>query len=149
MRRPHRSLVVGAMIAVCVAAAGAGIAAGVRPRAAALSSEAPAGVPASPVLPAGWNRLRLTDGAGLPYPAGWSVVSGDPGSGSAALFGAGRRIRAYLNATPANGREKLAGWARFRVRHNAAEGDRDVRLISAGPVFGSAPDAHLASSTST
>jgi hypothetical protein len=131
LRPRHRSLAVGALIAISVAAAGASIAAGVRPRSAAVSSQVAAGGHASPVLPAGFNRLRLTDGAVLPYPASWRAVRGDPGSASAALLGAGGTIRAYLNATPADGRETLAGWARFRVRHNAAEGDRDVRLISA------------------
>ncbi len=84
----------------------------------------------APSPSAGRRELRLTSGGLLPYPTGWREVSGDPGSASAALPGRGDTIRAYLNATPADGHERLAGWARFRVRHNAAEGDRHERLIS-------------------
>jgi hypothetical protein len=81
-------------------------------------------------LPAGWSAVRLRSGATLPTPPGWQRVGGDPGTASAAVFNADGTIRAYLNATPAVARETLSGWARFRVRHNAAEGDRHVRLIS-------------------
>jgi hypothetical protein len=116
---------VGALIATVVAGCG-GVAAGpqggsVLPPTAAVSS-AP---------PIGWGALRLPSGAVLPYPAGWRRIGGDPGSASAALLGADGKIRAYLNATPAAGRETIADWARFRLRHNAAEGDRNVRLITA------------------
>ena len=84
-----------------------------------------------PALPVGWGRLRLRSGAVLPYPASWRKLRSDPGSASAALLDRDGTIRAYLNATPADGHETLAGWARFRVRHNAAEGDRAVRLLRA------------------
>jgi hypothetical protein len=61
----------------------------------------------------------------------WQRISGDPGTASAATFAAGGTIQAYLNATPADSTETLTGWGRFRLRHNAAEGDRNVRLIAA------------------
>ncbi len=82
-------------------------------------------------LPPGWNELRLSSGALLPYPPGWRPVSGDRGSASAALLNRDGTIRAYLNATPAQSHETLAGWARFRLRHNVAEGDRNERLVAA------------------
>lgn len=124
-----RCLVGGALIALTIA--GCGAAASGRGGGAAVSPNPPPRTQA-PALPAArWSRLRLPSGAVLPYPAGWRVVAGDPGSASAALYGPERTIRAYLNATPAEGHETLAGWARFRVRHNAAEGDRGVRLIAA------------------
>jgi hypothetical protein len=112
---------VGALIATVVAGCG-GVAAGPQ-RGSAL--------PAAAAVSIGWGALRLPSGAVLPYPAGWRRIGGDPGSASAALLGAGGKIRAYLNATPAVGRETIADWARFRLRHNAAEGDRNVRLITA------------------
>jgi hypothetical protein len=67
----------------------------------------------------------------LPYPAGSRVLAGDPGSASAALSNSAGAIQAYLNATPADGQETLADWVRFRVRHNATEGDRSVHLVTA------------------
>jgi hypothetical protein len=82
-------------------------------------------------LPAGWRTVRLGSGATLPYPPGWRVVHSDTGAASAALFNADGTIRAYLNATPAIAKERFTGWARFRVGHNADEGDRNVRVISA------------------
>lgn len=131
---PHgsRSLAAGVVIALTIAgcAAGRSTGTGGRPARGAVSSEPAASTEASPALPAGWHGLRLTSGALLPYPPGWRRVNGDPGSASAALVDARGAIRAYLNATPADSHETLAGWARFRVRHNAAEGDRNVRLIT-------------------
>ena len=45
---------------------------------------------------------------------------------SAAVLGPQGRIRGYLNATPRQGAETLANWARFRPAHNHEEGDRHV-----------------------
>jgi hypothetical protein len=84
----------------------------------------------SPALPAGWRRLRMPSGGVLPYPPGWRPLAGDPGSVSAALTGPDGLIRGYLNATPAESDETPAGWSRFRISHNADDGDRDVRVIS-------------------
>jgi hypothetical protein len=113
---PHRPrpLAAGALIAITVAGCGAGVSSRGRQGDAAAHHEPAAIGQASPALPAGWGRLR-----------------GDPSSASAALLNPDGTIRAYLNATPAEGSETLAGWARFRVRHNAAEGDLGVRLITA------------------
>ena len=129
MPRGCRSLTTGALIAIAVGGCGTGarVAAGGRPADGGRSPTA-----ASPVAspPTGWKALRLASGALLPYPPGWREVSGDPGSASAALRDRDGTIRAYLNATPADGNEHLAGWARFRVRHNAGEGDRHERVIN-------------------
>ena len=80
-------------------------------------------------LPAGWRLLRLPSGATLPYPPGWHTISGDPGSRSAALLGPGDSIVGYLNATPADDQETLAGWTRFRLSHNAEDGDHSVHVL--------------------
>ena len=45
---------------------------------------------------------------------------------SAALLGPHGQIRGYLNATPQQGEETLANWARFRPAHNHEEGDFGV-----------------------
>jgi hypothetical protein len=82
--------------------------------------------------PRGWRSARLPSGAAaLSYPAGWRPLAGDPGTTSAALVGRDGTIRGYLNLTPRMGAERLAGWARFRLRHNAGEGNRDVVEIAA------------------
>jgi hypothetical protein len=76
--------------------------------------------------PRGWSRVRIPSGAVLSYPPGWQPLRSDSGTASAALFGPGRRILGYLNVTPRQGGETLAGWPGFRVAHNAREGDRHV-----------------------
>jgi hypothetical protein len=81
--------------------------------------------PATP--PAGWAQARLPSGrASLAYPPGWRSIQSDPGTVSAALLGTHGRIRGYLNATPRQGGETLANWARFRPAHNHEEGDMGV-----------------------
>jgi hypothetical protein len=81
--------------------------------------------PAAP--PAGWTLARLQSGrAALAFPPGWRAIHSDPGTVSAALLGPHGRIRGYLNATPRQGGETLAGWARFRPAHNGDEGDMHV-----------------------
>ncbi len=65
----------------------------------------------------------------LARPSGWRPVRGDPGSVSFAQLRAGA-IVGYLNATPRSGAETLANWSRFRIAHNAEEGDREVRLLA-------------------
>jgi hypothetical protein len=84
--------------------------------------------PTSP--PSTWHTARTATGAVLSYPGSWQRIGGDPGSVSAARTGAGGVIVGYLNATPAVAAEASVNWARFRVRHNAEEGDRDVHLIA-------------------
>ena len=58
-------------------------------------------------------------------------LAGDPGTASAALVDRDGTIRGYLNLTPRTGGERRQGWARFRLRHNAGEGNRDIVLIAA------------------
>ena len=114
--------------AIAVAVAGCGAAAGGgRARATPVAFKRVAG---AETVPAGWGRLRVPSGAVLPYPAGWRRLDGDPGSATAALLNADGTIRDYLNVTPADRDETVGGWARFRLGHNRAEGDRDVRLIT-------------------
>jgi hypothetical protein len=80
--------------------------------------------------PAGWKATTTTGGAVLAYPPGWHVISGDPGTASAALTASGGLIVGYLNATPAIPTEVPSSWATFRVDHNGEEGDRHVHLIA-------------------
>jgi hypothetical protein len=81
--------------------------------------------------PGGWRTVALESGdAALPVPPGWRLIRGDPGSVSAAVLGSGRTIAGYLNATPRQSNERLAGWARFRTEHNAREGDTGVRTLA-------------------
>ena len=83
-------------------------------------------------VPEGWSVARIPTGAQLAYPPGWDKTNGDPGTATAVLLGAGGRFLGYLNVTPQQGAEKLAGWASFRVSHNVEEGDRHVvRLADA------------------
>ena len=63
--------------------------------------------------PTGWKVTRIQGGAMLAYPPGWTPIKTDPGTASVALLGGGERIDGYLNATPGQGNETLAGWRRF------------------------------------
>lgn len=87
----------GALTAITIA--GCGVSAehrnAARPRAGQLSS-----VKTPSSLPARWRRLRLSSGAMLPYPAGWRVLTGDPGSASAALLNPDGTVRAYTSTQP-------------------------------------------------
>ncbi len=67
----------------------------------------------------------------LSYPPGWHPLAGDRGTATAALRNGAGGFIGYLNVTPRQGAETLASWSSFRVRHNAAEGDRDVALQAA------------------
>ena len=83
--------------------------------------------------PATWRMVQLPSGnAALPVPTGWRLIHGDSGTVSAAELDGSGTIVGYLNATPRQGDESLAGWARFRAEHNADEGDRDVRSLVSG-----------------
>ena len=77
----------------------------------------------------------------MPYPPGFKPIKTDPGTASVALLGEGDGITAYLNATPKQGTETLANWARFRPAHNRDEGIRDVRVLASSSdlVFRSGP----------
>ena len=81
-------------------------------------------------VPAGWTTLALPSRtASLAYPPGWRPIESDPGTVSAATIGRDGLIVGYLNATPRQANESLRNWATFRPRHNAQEGDRDVRVL--------------------
>jgi hypothetical protein len=77
--------------------------------------------------PRGWPRVGIPSGAVLYYPPGWKAVASDSGTASVALFGPAGQILGYLNVTPRQAGETLAGWPSFRVAHNAREGDRRVK----------------------
>lgn len=79
--------------------------------------------------PAGWPAITIARGAVMPYPPSWKQVHGDRGTATAELFGADR-VLGYLNITPQQGNETLSDWARFRVQHNAEEGDRGVTALA-------------------
>jgi hypothetical protein len=76
--------------------------------------------------PAGWRSAAIPSGAVLSYPPDWTPAAGDRGTATAIRADARRRIVGYLNVTPRQGSETPANWPAFRVRHNAAEGDRAV-----------------------
>ncbi len=82
--------------------------------------------------PDGWLDARVPSGATIAFPPGWRPIHGDPGTATAALLDARRHFLGYLNLTPRQGSETPSDWATFRVRHNAGEGDRDVRSEGAG-----------------
>lgn len=81
--------------------------------------------------PAGWLSARVPSGATIAYPAGWRPVPGDRGTASAGLFDGRGGYLGYLNLTPRQGSETLAGWAAFRLRHNTEEGDTEVKADGA------------------
>jgi hypothetical protein len=69
------------------------------------------------VAPAGWPHAALPNGtAVLSYPPSLRLLAGDTDAVSAARLGPGGAFRLYLNATPRQGRERLRGWAGFRLR---------------------------------
>jgi hypothetical protein len=82
--------------------------------------------------PRGWSLLPLPSGAAtLAAPPGWRRIAGDPVSASVAQLGLGNAIEGFLNLTPRQGGEQLTNWAAFRLAHNKAEGEHDVRLVAA------------------
>lgn len=110
--------VVAALLAAALAVAGCG------------GGSAGTGNAAPRSVPAGWTTLTLPSRtASLAYPPGWRPIESDPGTVSAATTGRGGLIVGYLNATPRQANESLRNWATFRPRHNAQEGDRNVRVL--------------------
>jgi hypothetical protein len=78
--------------------------------------------------PGGWVGTSIkSGGAVLFHPPGWRQTRGDKGTVSFSLRDRRGLYRGYLNVTPRQGAERLAGWADFRTRRNRAEGDRRVR----------------------
>jgi hypothetical protein len=66
--------------------------------------------------PAGWRHLTLPNRtAVLSYPPSLRPLAGDKVAVSAARRSPGGAFQLYLNATPRQGSERLAGWAAFRL----------------------------------
>ena len=83
--------------------------------------------------PAGWVGATIASGgATLFYPSSWTPIPGDRGTVTASLRDGAGRYRGYLNLTPQQGAEQLAGWAAFRTRRNSADGDQRTRTVAAG-----------------
>jgi hypothetical protein len=81
--------------------------------------------------PASWTSATISSGAAtLAYPPGWKPIPGDAGTISVALRDRAGLYRGYLNVTPRQGSERLAGWAAFRTHRNTEDGDRGVRELS-------------------
>lgn len=121
-----------------LALASAGCGAGAPARTSSAPSSAPAGKRARQSgvsfawlaprpAPANWQTAKIATGAAFAYPRGWRRYPGDAGTATAVMLGPRGKIRGYLNLTPRQGEETLGTWASFRVRHNAEEGDREVR----------------------
>lgn len=130
------------LLAVAVAAVVSGCGAAASPRSGASATTGNAGVSPSAAAagfawlkpapaPSGWLSARLPSGATIAYPPQWRPIRGDRGTASAALLDARADYLGYLNLTPQQGSETLAGWAAFRLRHNAEEGDTEVKADGA------------------
>ena len=82
--------------------------------------------------PKTWTSATIASGgATLSYPSNWKPIPGDRGTVTAALRDSRGLYRGYLNVTPREGAEQLAGWAAFRTRRNMQEGDRRTRVVAA------------------
>jgi hypothetical protein len=82
--------------------------------------------------PKPWTSATIpSGGATLSYPSNWKQIPGDGGTVTAALRDSRGLYRGYLNVTPRQGAEQLAGWAAFRTKRNAQEGDRRTRVVAA------------------
>jgi hypothetical protein len=82
--------------------------------------------------PGGWLVARIPAGAGLAYPPSWRRIKSDPGTATSAELGEDHRFTGYLNLTPRQASESLADWDRFRIEHNADEGERNVTVLGSG-----------------
>jgi hypothetical protein len=90
-----------------------------------LSSLAPTPAPRT------WTSATIASGAAtLFYPSGWKPIPGDRGTVTEALRDSGGLYRGYLNVTPRQGTEQLAGWAAFRTRRNTQEGDKRTHTLA-------------------
>jgi hypothetical protein len=82
--------------------------------------------------PKKWTTATIASGgATLSYPSSWKPIPGDRGTVTAALRDSRGLYRGYLNVTPRQGAEQLAGWATFRTERNAQDGDRQTRVVAA------------------
>jgi hypothetical protein len=81
--------------------------------------------------PKTWTSATIVSGgATLSYPSNWKPIPGDHGTVTAALRDSRGLYRGYLNVTPRQGAEQLAGWATFRIERNTQEGDRQTRVVA-------------------
>jgi hypothetical protein len=88
-------------------------------------------------VPEHWKSATIGSGAAtLSYPSSWRPIPGDSGTVTAALRDRAGLYAGYLNVTPRQGREELAGWAAFRTRRNAEDGDRQVHELAAAEGIG-------------
>jgi len=88
-------------------------------------------------VPERWTSATIPSGAAtLAYPSSWRPIPGDSGTVTAALRDRAGLYAGYLNLTPRQGREQLAGWAAFRTRRNAEDGDRQVHKLAAAEGIG-------------
>jgi hypothetical protein len=67
----------------------------------------------------------------MAYPPSWRLRHGDVGTATAALLTAHGSFIGYLNLTPRQGAETVAGWPSFRINHNGDEGDQHVHELAA------------------
>jgi hypothetical protein len=82
--------------------------------------------------PPGWRTATIASGGStLRYPPSWKAIPGDEGTVTAAMRDARGLYRGYLNVTPRQGAEQLAGWAAFRISRNHSEGDKRVHELAA------------------
>ena len=82
--------------------------------------------------PKTWTSVTIASGgATLSYPSNWKPIPGDRGTVTAALRDSRGLYRGYLNVTPRQGVEQLAGWGAFRTRRNVQEGDQRTRVVAA------------------
>ena len=82
--------------------------------------------------PRTWTSVTIASGgATLFYPPNWKPIPGDSGTVTAALRDSRGLYRGYLNVTPRQGAERLAGWAAFRTTRNMDEGDTRLRGLAA------------------
>jgi hypothetical protein len=83
---------------------------------------------ASTAPPTTWTRLTLPSGLGsLSVPPRFRAVGGDQGTGTFALLGSDGTYLGYINVTPRQGDERLAGWAAFRLAHLRGDGSISAR----------------------
>lgn len=93
-----------------------------------------AGFPAfAPVTaPATWRQLRLPNGSAvLSYPPSLRPVRGDSDAVSVARVSPRGAYQLYINATPRQGEERLAGWAAFRLRLLRSDDATTAREVAA------------------
>ncbi len=137
-----RKLALGLGVALAITVAGCGAASMPATRSAGVTGASAATERATAIpsfawlkpgpAPGGWPVVRIPTGATLPYPPGWRIVAGDRGTATAVLMDSRDRYAGYLNLTPRQGSETLSDWPKFRVGHNADEGDRRVVTLATG-----------------